>query len=224
MLLIKRRSIGLSTLRCGVALALLVAACCARGQQRATAITPQQVVAELNRLRADPAAYAERLERRREWYRGLELRQPGSGVVVNTVEGAAALDEVIGVLRRTPALLLLKPASGLARAAQDHARDLIRGRFESHTGSDGSTPDVRISRHGSWTGSCGEALNFARSLTAEDIVIDLLIDDGVRDRGHRNLLLHALMTRAGVAVVPHPRYGLLAVIEMAEGYTDGLKR
>ncbi len=190
-------------------------------QPQKPAITPEAVIAAINELRKDPAAYAARLESRRSWYRGRELRQPGSGVVVMTTEGLDALNEAIDTLKAYGPLPSLTASAGIAGAARDHARDMVQARFESHTGSNGSTPDARMMRYGTWKGSCGEALNFARSITADDIVIDLIVDDGVTDRSHRHLLLNGAMQRVGVALLPHPRYGLVCVIDMAEAYTEG---
>lgn len=186
--------------------------------------SPQAIVAELNRLRTDPAAYADRLEARRAWYRGRELRQPGLGAVVMTREGIAALDEAIDTLRTTSPRPALTASAGIARAALDHARDLVRSRIQSHTGSDGSSPDTRLERYGQWLDGCSEAINFARSLTAEDVIVDLIVDDGVPDRSHRRVLLDPAMRRVGVAMIPHPRYGGVCVIDLAGGYTEGRGR
>ena len=50
--------------------------------------------------------------------------------------------------------------------------------------------------------------------TAKDIVIQLLVDDGVSDRGHRRILLNKDMTHAGVAIDVHPKYGTICVIDL----------
>ena len=52
-----------------------------------------------------------------------------------------------------------------------------------HTGPDGSTMVSRITKYGSYT-YIGENIAYG-STGGEQIVLDLIVDDGVPDRGHR---------------------------------------
>src|SRR3954451_10351980 len=62
-----------------------------------------QIGTELNRMRADPTAYASELERRRQFYSGNVLQIPGQVGIV-TKEGVAALDEAVQALKSSPPL------------------------------------------------------------------------------------------------------------------------
>ena len=177
------------------------------------------VLAELNRLRADPPAYARELEAMRAQYRGTLLtRGPGQAPIA-TVEGVAALDEAIAALKASRKAVALVASSGLGAAAHDHVVDEGPTGAFGHKGSDGSNSFQRISRHGRSGGLSGEVIDYGWS-DAKDIVIDLLVDDGVRDRGHRTNVLHPLYAQAGVSCGPHAHYGVMCVVEMAEQYTD----
>ena len=54
--------------------------------------------------------------------------------------------------------------------------------------------------------------------TAEQIVYNLVVDDGVRDRGHRRNIMQTMFSQAGVSVGNHPVYGTMCVIDFAGNF------
>ncbi|MFT7581462.1 MAG: hypothetical protein ACI9MR_003138 [Myxococcota bacterium] len=176
------------------------------------------IVDEMNALRRDPVAYAAKLRAMRPFYEGTLLRLPGQ-VPILTEEGVEALDEAISALGRARPVPPLERAEGLARAAMDHVADLGNNGHVGHFGSDGSSPDERASRHGRWRGSVAENITFG-SITASEVVIDLLVDDGVADRGHRRVMLGKTFRRTGVSCGPHPTYRQTCVIAYSDGYEN----
>src|SRR5256885_770508 len=97
------------------------------------------LIAELNRLRADPPAYAIKLEARRPYYRGPLFSPPGE-TPVHTNEGIRALDQAIRSLRVQLPLPPLADSSALGRSSLEHVRDIGPKGSVSHEGSNGSTP------------------------------------------------------------------------------------
>lgn len=185
------------------------------------ALTPSEleaaVLEEINLLRNDPKAYAAVL---RSWsgrYRGDVLVVGGSSRGIKTVEGEAALDEAIAVLEGTTASQTMGWLDALSVAASDHVRAQGATRAVGHKGDDGSNSLQRISRHGRSRGRSAEVIDYGWT-DARNIVIDLLVDDGIADRGHRRALLDPLYSTAGVSCGPHVRYGLMCVVEMAERF------
>ncbi len=180
------------------------------------ALLEVQILGEINAMRRDPAAYAEKMRATRALYRG-NLIMRAARVAVQTQEGVAALDEAVQAVGGAQRLTRLAHAEGLKQAARDHARDLGQANRLGHNGSDGSTPDRRIARHGTWDVSVAENIAFGPS-TAEDVVMGLLIDDGVADRGHREVLLSNDLFFAGVGCGPHPGYRVVCVVDFATAF------
>ncbi len=177
----------------------------------------RSVLAEVNRLRDNPAAYVDTLRLWQGAYRDNILLVPGQDKAIHTTEGEAALTEALGVLARTGPLSHLRSMEALAWAAEDHVLAQGATRTIGHRGADGSNSLQRISRHGRSRGRSAEVIDYGWD-QAQDIVVDLLIDDGIADRGHRRALLDPVYVVAGVACGPHLRYGVMCVVEMAERF------
>lgn len=71
-----------------------------------------------------------------------------------------------------------------------------------HTGSNGSTMQSRLEKYGDWMGSIGENIEFGGK-SGREIVISLIVDDGVASRGHRTNLFSSNFLKAGVACYSH---------------------
>jgi hypothetical protein len=50
---------------------------------------------------------------------------------------------------------------------------------------DGSSIPDRVSRYGEWEAKVGENCDYSSATEGMQIIINLLIDDGIEDRGHR---------------------------------------
>lgn len=180
--------------------------------------TEYEIVSEINRMRTNPAAYAKNhLMPLRAYFDGRSFKRPGE-ITIITNEGLAALDECIRVLMNTSPLPPLTPSRGLTLAARDQVKDQGATGSTGHNGSDGSTMLSRIERYGQWKSMAAENISYGYS-DARDIVISLLVDDGVPSRGHRKNLLNDRFSVVGVKTGPHRLYNDMCVIDFAGGYT-----
>ena len=169
-------------------------------------------------MRRDPPAYARYLAELLPNFEGTLLHRRGRPGL-RTEEGAKAVTEAIRVLRRTRRLGPLRSSPGLARAARDHVRDQGPTGALGHRGGDGTTPFDRMNRHGRWEHTAGESIA-AGTNPAREVVLQLLIDDGVPDRGHRTTLLSPAYGAAGAACGPHREYQQICVIDFAGSYSE----
>jgi uncharacterized protein YkwD len=194
--------------------ACLMAAClvCA-GMARADDM-PDAVLAALNRARTDPAGFASVLQQYRARLYGKRYLKPGAtNVWIITQEGTPAVDEAIAALRATPPLPPLSVNQGLALAALDQVVwQGPRGEI-GHAGQGGSSPSDRQIRHGVRAGMSGENISYGAD--GLQVVIDLIVDDGVASRGHRKNILNPVFRQVGIAIGPHRRYGTMCVMDLA---------
>ncbi|MFY7962947.1 MAG: CAP domain-containing protein [Elsteraceae bacterium] len=182
----------------------------------ASAAIEQDILVELNLARTQPAQYAGKLRAFRALFQGDRYRKPGADMIMVTQEGVAAVDEAIAFLERQAPLPPLAAQPQIAAAASDHAADIGPKGLTQHDGSDGSKPWDRVKRRGftNWR-SLGEGIAFGPD-TGESVVIGLIVDDGVPDRGHRKSIFTASYRLAGVACGPHKTYRIVCVIDYAE--------
>ena len=192
----------------------------AHAQERSAPVSSfaRKVLSEVNFARTEPARYAAFLAGCRSHYRGNLLAFPGDHIS-RSHEGVAALDEAIRALHHSRPLPPLAMSGGLARSAADLAGEQAQTGALGHRSRDGSSPFARMSRHGRWNTHAGEAIDYGGT-TARRIVYNLIVDDGVRDRGHRLNLLAEDFRVAGVALASHPHFRQVCVIDFAVAYTE----
>lgn len=175
------------------------------------------IVREMNAARQNPAQYAIYLEELRAQYRGNLLMRPGR-IPMRTQEGVRAVDEAIKFLRKASSQSALTFSPGMSRAAADHCADQAGGGM-SHKGRGGSSTGDRINRYGTWSGTWGENISCGRA-GAREIVIALIVDDGLRSRKHRDNIFSSSFNVAGAAVGSHAQYRTICSIGFAGGYVE----
>lgn len=179
----------------------------------------RDIIEELNRARTDPDKYATSLESDLRFYRGNLFRRPTDESALQTREGTAAVIEAVKTLRRMKPLAALRPSSALAMGARDHVRDQAPRGLMNHKGTDGTMAWDRVSRYGQWETKVSENMTFGPA-SGRDVIAALIIDDGIRDRGHRKNIFDSEIRIVGVSCAPHKTYRLMCDIVHAGGFTD----
>jgi uncharacterized protein YkwD len=176
------------------------------------------VLEEMNLARTNPHAYAEYLEAWRKYFNGKSFRRPG-GPIMTTIEGASALEEAIKFLQSASPLPPLQLSKGMCMGAKDQSFDQSKTGDVSHQGSDKSFSWDRVSRYGEWKTPISENIAYDGG-TARDIVINLIVDDGIPARGHRNNIFNSSYIVTGVSCGKHPLFGGMCVCTFAGGFTE----
>src|ERR1700724_1062596 len=161
------------------------------------------VIRELNLARENPGLYATFVEESRPFH---------------MIEHGRAVDEAVHFLKKARPLPPLTLSPGMSRAASAHCAEQVTGQL-GHDGNDRSSPGDRISRYGNWMNSWGENISYSQK-TARGVVLALIIDDGVRSRGHRKNIFNPKFNCAGAAYGAHAVYRTVCSIEFAGGYVE----
>ena len=177
----------------------------------------KDVLFELNKVRSNPKRFAETyMEDLGTAFDGKLFTYPGQ-LTVRSQEGISPLKECIQFLKKAEPLPILNPAEGLAKASAELVNDQQNHGGIGHIARNGSTPQKRIEKYGDWDVCSAEDITYG-SFEARQIVIALLIDDGVPDRGHRKNIMNPCFHFAGVANGGHPSYLSMCVIDYAAVY------
>jgi uncharacterized protein YkwD len=178
----------------------------------------EAILSEINLARSNPPQYAQFLKQFKEYYKGKSIQFP-DGYTIVTNENAGAVDEAIQFLQKTKPLPPLEIRRGMVLGAKDHAIDLVRNGKTGHRGSDGSVPEDRLSRYGTWSLAVGEDIVY-HSRSAREAVVGLIIDDGLASRAHRNNVFKTGFHVIGIALGPPATSGTICVITFAGDFAD----
>lgn len=177
-----------------------------------------EILVEINNLRRNPGSYIPYLEEQRKHYDGNTLKLPNQTPIV-TAEGTAAVDDAIAYLKQIASSGEVGASRGLTRAADGHLRDMMQNNFSGHKGSNGSSPGSRVQIYGQWNGEVRELISYFAP-TARQIVINYLIDDGNKKRGHRIGLLNGNLKYVGLATGDSKKFGKICVTVLAQDFTE----
>ena len=168
----------------------------------------RDLVREINDLRRNPAAYAEKLLKNKQYFKegGKIWKHPDSQAGLQTQEGPAAYDEAIYFLKtKAKSVETLVPSKGLNKIASDFLVE-----YQKDANAQVEIGPV-VEKHGNFTGTFRRLVQFG-SATAELVVVHLLVSDGDQTRGHRDALLSQDLKKIGIAYGDHDVYHHCSVI------------
>ena len=163
-----------------------------------------------NKLRNNPESFIPILERDMKYLIGNILSRPDETPIL-TNEGRDAYEEAIMFLRNQESCHSLNNSIYLELAADQHAKDCGINGQSSHLSSDGKSLSERIEAHCEWSEFIGENIDFS-SISAEQVLISLLIDDGLPDRPHRKNLFSQKYRHYGIGVSHHKTHQSVCVL------------
>lgn len=183
-------------------------------------VLEKNIILHLNMARTDPSRYSQEfIFPRSAFYNNKMYLEPGGPenfIGLRTHEGVNAAYEAAKVMDSTKALGPLKANKTLSLAAEYHATDQSKHGGTGHISHDGSTLQNRVEKYGKWQHTIGENIIYGPD-TGREVVVQLLIDDGVKSRGHRTNILKNDYKVVGVACDKHPSYRIVCVMDFAGG-------
>jgi uncharacterized protein YkwD len=178
----------------------------------------QAVLEEINFARREPQKYIAYLEEYKKRYKGNTVYLPNS-VMLETNEGVAPVDEAIEFLKKIAGLSPYAFSNGMNKAAGLHLKDLMIDSTIGHTSKDGSTLPTRLKKFGIHGNIYAENIAH-RADNARDIVLRLIIDDGVKSRSHRNNIFSAQFKVVGIAFGKGKSGDGVCVINFADSFLE----
>ncbi|RHY76529.1 hypothetical protein DYB38_014399 [Aphanomyces astaci] len=154
------------------------------------------VAAELNAVRTNPQSYIPYLEAMLTQFSGNILTIPSEGIRLQTEEGPTAVQDCLVFLKAHPPVDYLVLEPNMSKAAVDHALDLGNNGAVSHT---------------------GKLLAFGLC-RPRNVVLQLLVDDGVPTRGDRMTLMDNKFKSVGVGFHTHKFQKFVCVLDFAGGF------
>lgn len=140
-----------------------------------------------------------------------------NGIRYETTEGKSVVEETINFLKNQSPIKPLNYKVGLRMGALDHVKDTGSTGTTGHTGSDGSSSADRMNRYGKWNVYAGENIDYGNDIGL-NVVLHLLIDDGVPSRGHRENLFQEKFNYVGIGCGYHKVYKTMCVQDFAGEY------
>lgn len=177
-----------------------------------------EVFAELNLLRRNPKGYVKFVEDYLKTFDGKYFRT-SAGVALESFEGKKPVEEVIEILKQTEPLSEFKLADGLIKAASDHSQYLVKNNKTGHLGTNGNLPQDRVAIYGTASNGVNENITYG-VVTAREIVLTMLVDDGTASRNHRKNILNPNMKYVGLATGENKAAGLHCILDLAQTYFD----
>jgi uncharacterized protein YkwD len=177
----------------------------------------KSVLTEINRVRQDPMSYIPIIREQMGFLKGDVLYRPRE-VPIQTNEGAAAYEEAISFLKRQKPVDALTFDERISKACEHHVRDLGPRGFLSHDSTDGKSMSDRLELYVEWDKHCGESIDLGAK-TGQEVLVNLLVDDGVPGKGDRLNIFKEEFKYVGVASGTHREYETMTVID----FTGGLR-
>eukprot|EP00727_Mastigamoeba_balamuthi_P012263 m51a1_g766 hypothetical protein (929) ;mRNA; r:563019-567966 len=187
-----------------------------------TSIDGDDIVAELNAARADPAGLAARFSRELRGFRGTvqSVAAAGEGAAASsreTVEGLPGVEEAVRWLAEQQRRPALEVSPALGKCARDVCLDHGFAGLTSSSLRDGTDRPTRLRRYGRCNGRVEEVFVFG-AFSALDAVAQAVVCDGERSRESRRLIFDPSFTVGAAYCSMHEKYGNMVSIVLATDY------
>ncbi len=178
-------------------------------------VTTENLVTEMNIARTNPKLYVEILKEFKKSFINDMQYKNSEGITYNTSEGISAVNEAIDIFENLQPTTTLIADINLDKPAKYHREDTGPKGIFGHEGSNGEKFVDRFQRYMIFNGLIGENISYGSS-TTRDIILQLIVDDGVSSRGHRDNILNPKFKYCGTAFGYHSQYNNMCVLVYSE--------
>lgn len=130
------------------------------------------------------------------------------------VEGEDVFNEAISYLNNLSSLKPLEWDENLTKSALEHVNDIGPKGLLLYQSSDGTEPEDRIGKYGTFMESLGENIDFGPN-DAMGVIVSLTLDDGEQQRPHRENIFKQDYQKVGIACGPHKTEFQMCVMDFA---------
>ena len=173
----------------------------------------EEIFKAQNELRKNPKSYIEKLENSKKYYQN-NILSKDKEIPIPTYEGISAVDEAINFLKNQEPVPELIYSNDISLSCRELINDIGKNGIVSHEGSETKNIYNRLEKYCDWDGVIAENIDFGFKLP-ENIIMNLIIDDGDENRYQRFNLFYPDFKYVGIGVGPHKDYEIGVVIEYA---------
>ena len=164
----------------------------------------REVIAESNRIRTNPKAYIPILEGYLKNFDGNLLTLPDKHEILETEEGPRAYKEAIEFLKNQKPINVIEYDEEASKVALEYSKFLSNSK-EGQV-EDENQIEQRVEKYLDYDYSISENIDFGGS-TGVEVIVNLLVDDGVKNRTHRENLFSDKYEYYGIMI-----FALLLII------------
>jgi uncharacterized protein YkwD len=134
----------------------------------------------------------------------------GQQYLIHLCDKSESYREIYNKLIQYPKSKIIKPSKSLHLAAREHAKDIGENGTTGHKSSNGADVKTRISKYAVNPTYFGENCSYGFKDPLE-IIINLLVDDGIQGRPNRTNILNENFSHVGISIQPHSCYKVACV-------------
>ena len=173
----------------------------------------EEIFKEQNEVRKNPKSYIEKLQNSLKYYYNNHLFREGE-VPIATYEGVEAVKDAINFLKNQSPVQELIYSKDIGLSCKDIIDDIGPKGLVTHEGTEIKNIYNRLEQYCDWDGAIAENIDFGFKIP-ENIVMNMIIDDGDENRYQRQNLFYPHFKYVGIAAGPHKDFGYCTVIEYA---------
>ena len=169
----------------------------------------------INQFRVNPKQLAQHLEQLKQYLDiPTNILSEPNKVQIQMVEGIEAFNDAISFLKSIKPLEPLTWDENLAKSAKEHVDDIGPKGLLQYQSSDGTEPEERICKYGTFIDNLGENIDFGPN-DEMGVIVSLTLDDGEENRPHRENLFKTDYKKIGIACGVHQTEYQMCVMDFA---------